>query len=487
MRKALRWLLSLVVLIGTVSAAGCGTAAARTSRRRSRRAGTDIKDRILAIPGMSLIEEKPYAGYRYFVLNYTQPVDHRHPSKGTFKQRITLLHKDTNRPTVFFTSGYNVSTNAAPQRADADHRRQPGLAGVPLLHPVPARPGRLVQARHLAGRQRPAPHLHRAEEDLRQELAHHRRLQGRHDRHLLRALLPARHGRRRRVRRAQRRGQQGGLGLRPVLREGRHQGVPRPAERRAARGAGAPRAAGGQVPGVRPTRAATPSTTVGSLDKAYEAVVLDYVWAFWQYSLLADCATIPAAATATDQEICDTHRRDLRLLRLHRPGPGAVHAVLLPGGHRAGLARHQAAAPGRPEPLRLPAAAQLRAARHPDDVQAVGDAGRGQLGAAQRPPDDVRLRAERPVGRRAVPARQGRRDSYVYTAPGANHGANVAGLVGGQKAQGHRRDPRSGRASPRPPRPAGRRRRRSRWRSSTRSSTSGTSSERGEPHVPRGP
>ncbi len=60
---------------------------------------------------MSLIEEKPYTGYRFFVLNYTEPIDHRHPSKGTFQQRITVLHKDVSRPTVFYTGGYNVSTN----------------------------------------------------------------------------------------------------------------------------------------------------------------------------------------------------------------------------------------------------------------------------------------------------------------------------------------------------------------------------------------
>lgn len=47
-------------------------------------------------------------------------------------------------------------------------------------------------------------------------------------------------------------------------------------------------------------------TTVGTLDKAYEAVVLDFVWAFWQYSLLSDCEFIPVAATASDQEIYDT-------------------------------------------------------------------------------------------------------------------------------------------------------------------------------------
>ncbi|MFE7780764.1 S28 family serine protease [Streptomyces nigrescens] len=112
MRKATRWLLSLAVLIGTAGAgsvpAGAATAAGPETE--------DIKDRILAIPGMSLVEEKPVDGYRYFVLNYTQPVDHRHPSKGTFQQRLTLLHKSVDRPTVFFTSGYNVNTT--PSRSE---------------------------------------------------------------------------------------------------------------------------------------------------------------------------------------------------------------------------------------------------------------------------------------------------------------------------------------------------------------------------------
>ena len=88
---------------------------------------------------MSLIEEKPYTGYRYFVLNYTQPIDHRHPSKGTFQQRITVLHKDASRPTVFFTGGYNVSTN--PSRSEPTRIVDGNQVshGVPLLHPVPAR------------------------------------------------------------------------------------------------------------------------------------------------------------------------------------------------------------------------------------------------------------------------------------------------------------------------------------------------------------
>lgn len=110
MRKALRWLLALTVLIGTLSTAGAATAAQPEATTGTSTTSADILDRLLAIPGMSLVQEKPYTGYRYFVLNYTQPIDHRHPSKGTFQQRITVLHKDTARPTVFYTGGYFVST-----------------------------------------------------------------------------------------------------------------------------------------------------------------------------------------------------------------------------------------------------------------------------------------------------------------------------------------------------------------------------------------
>ncbi|MFR9673766.1 S28 family serine protease [Streptomyces sp. TR06-5] len=109
MRRALGWLLSLVVLVGTVGA-GAGTATADP-------AAADIEERLLAIPGMSLIEEKPVDGYRFFLLNYEQPIDHRDPGAGTFQQRISILHRSEDRPTVFFTSGY--------QLYDQPHRSEP--------------------------------------------------------------------------------------------------------------------------------------------------------------------------------------------------------------------------------------------------------------------------------------------------------------------------------------------------------------------------
>ncbi|MFI7098575.1 S28 family serine protease [Streptomyces sp. NPDC050161] len=147
MRRTLRGLLSLAVLIGTAGA-GTGTAGAATAAgpipsataaaTTAGPASADIEDRIRAIPGMSLIAEKPVDGYRYFVLNYTQPIDHRHPSKGTFQQRLTLLHKSVDRPTVFFTSGYNVSTT--PSRSEPTRLIDGNQVSLEYRYFTPSRP-----------------------------------------------------------------------------------------------------------------------------------------------------------------------------------------------------------------------------------------------------------------------------------------------------------------------------------------------------------
>ncbi len=117
--------------------------------------------------------------------------------------------------------------------------------------------------------------------------------------------------------------------------------------------------------------------TVGSLDRAYEAVVLDYVWGFWQYSLLADCDSIPAdAKTATDERRSGTRSTRSRASpstptrawsrtrrTTTRRAPSSARPTIKLPAHREEA-----------DPLRLPAAAQLRPARHPDEVPAVGDA-----------------------------------------------------------------------------------------------------------------
>lgn len=45
-------------------------------------------------------------GYTFYVLRFTQPVDHTEPGGPTFEQRVSLLHRDITAPMVALTSGY---------------------------------------------------------------------------------------------------------------------------------------------------------------------------------------------------------------------------------------------------------------------------------------------------------------------------------------------------------------------------------------------
>jgi hypothetical protein len=45
-------------------------------------------------------------GYRFFVLRFEQPVDHTNPAGPKFSQRVSLLHKTEADPMVALTSGY---------------------------------------------------------------------------------------------------------------------------------------------------------------------------------------------------------------------------------------------------------------------------------------------------------------------------------------------------------------------------------------------
>ncbi|WP_158226929.1 S28 family serine protease [Amycolatopsis vastitatis] len=71
---------------------------------------SDIGDQLRAVPGLTVVSEEPspVSGYRLFALDYLQPVDHHDPAGGFFKQRVQLLHRSENRPTVLYTNGYEV-------------------------------------------------------------------------------------------------------------------------------------------------------------------------------------------------------------------------------------------------------------------------------------------------------------------------------------------------------------------------------------------
>ncbi|MFF5260424.1 S28 family serine protease [Actinomadura viridis] len=72
-------------------------------------AAEDIAAELKAIPGMK-VEEKTSTlpGHRWFWLTYRQPVDHRRPGGQWFEQRVMLQHKSEDRPMVLYTSGYNT-------------------------------------------------------------------------------------------------------------------------------------------------------------------------------------------------------------------------------------------------------------------------------------------------------------------------------------------------------------------------------------------
>lgn len=117
----------------------------------------DILDTLRALPGLRVIEERPATdpGYRFFVLGLRQPVDHARPSAGTFEQRLTLLHKGADRPTVLFTTGYEVPLS--PRRTEATELLGGNQIGVEHRFFGTSRPAK-VDWSHLTVRQAAEDH-----------------------------------------------------------------------------------------------------------------------------------------------------------------------------------------------------------------------------------------------------------------------------------------------------------------------------------------
>ncbi|MGW1980290.1 S28 family serine protease [Streptomyces sp. NPDC001889] len=439
MRKALTGVLSFAMLVGTATAAGATAGAATAAetatgtKAAQKAAAQDIKDRVLAIPGMSLIEEKPHPGYRYFVLNYTQPVDHRNPAKGTFQQRITLLHKDTSRPTVFFTSGYGLSTT--PRRSEPTAIIDGNQVSMEYRFFTPSRPNPADWSK--LDIWQAASDQHRVHTALKQiysenwiatggskggmtatyfERFYPRDMDGvvayvapndvdndedkAYDRFLSKV---------------------GTKECRTKLDNVQREALIRR----------------GPMQKIYQQYAADNAytfKTVGSLDRAYEAVVLDFTWGFWQYSLAADCASIPVAKNLADQDLFKliddiagfSFYTDQGLTPYtpyyYQAGTELGSPdIALP--HLKGLTRYGYQPPRNFVPRDIPMRFKDSAMKDIDGW--VRNNSRGMMFVnGQNDPWS------------AEPFRLGKgsRDSYVYTVPGANHGANVAGLPAAQNA-----------------------------------------------------
>lgn len=427
----LRGLLALVMLVGALSALGGGASAAQPTAPGGG-AAPDIKEQLLSVPGVSLIEEKPYEGYRFFVLGFRQPVDHHHPGRGSFTQRFTVLHKDTSRPTVFFTGGYNVSTS--PSRSEPTRIVDGNQVSLEYRYFTPSRPAKpdwskldIWQA---------ASDQHRLYEALKPlyganwlatgaskggmtatyyERYYPKDMDGvvayvapndvvddedsAYDRFLAHV---------------------GTAACRTKLDAVQREALVRrkPLEKKYADLAASEKYT---------------FTTVGTLDKAYEAVVLDLVWAFWQYSGESDCADVPDARTVSDQDLFAyvdaisgwsfyTDQGLEPYTPYYYQSGTQLGAPTLALPHLKGLTRYGYQPPRNFVPRAIPMRFDKRVM--PDVDRWVRNHARHMLFVYGE---------NDPWGAERFSVGRGARDAYVYTAPGANHGASVAGLVAAQR------------------------------------------------------
>lgn len=290
---SMRRLLLLVLAIALLGAPA--TAPAQTG---------DIVERLREVPGLTIVEEREAPPpYRFFLLTYRQPADHARPSRGTFEQRFSLLHKGVDRPMVLHTGGYD-------------------------LFPVPFRsePTRLIDGNQISVEHRfftpsrPEPADWSTLDIWQAATDHHR---------LVEALKPMYD--RRWISTG---GSKGGMATIYHRRfypddvdgtvayvapndaidfeDSRYrrffQEVGTDPACRAALTALQREALGRRRTELVERYAAAAATagwtfhrTVGTIDRGFEFMVLDTPWTFWQYGSPADCARVPAPTASTDE------------------------------------------------------------------------------------------------------------------------------------------------------------------------------------------
>ncbi|MGN9785336.1 S28 family serine protease [Nonomuraea sp. ZG12] len=388
----------------------------------------DLLDRLTAIPGLTVVSESQPAGHRFFVLTFTQPVDHRRPRGATFEQRLTLLHRSADAPVVLYTGGYGLPVNPTASRTEptqlldgnqvsVEHRffrsSRPAPADwddltiwqeatdehriVQALKTVYS--GRWLQTGASKGGMTSIYHRRFYPDDVDGVVAYVapndrlNHLDHTYDRFFA---------------------QVGSESCRAALA-----GVQREALKRRDRMV-ALLEADATRNGYTFTR------TLGSVDRSFEMTILDTVWAFWQYAAEADCAAVPPV-TATDEELYSwidgvaffgfyTDQGLDYYTPYYYQAATQLGWPDLEFRHLRGLVRHR----GLYQPNSV-IPAELRS-RH--DPQPMLDVDRW-----------VRARSERILfiygendpwsAERFTPSRH---DSYLYVAPGANHGANISRL-----------------------------------------------------------
>jgi hypothetical protein len=393
-------------------------------------ADDDLLAALQAIPGLTVVSETQPTGYRFFVLTYTQPVDHRHPGAGTYQQRLTLLHRSVDAPVVLYTNGYGLAANPAPSRTEPTRLVDGNQVSVEHRFFTPSRPdpadwrdltiwqeasdehrivtalktvygGKWIQTGASKGGMTSVYHRRFYPNDVDGVVAYvapNDRINpedSAYDRFFAQVAVES-----------------CGTALEDIQRE---------ALKRRDR----------LVPMLEAYAAANGYTferTMRTADRSFEMTILDTEWAFFQFAGAAACASVPVAATATDSELFDwidsvtffgfyTDEGLEPYWPYYYQAANQLGWPELKFKHLRGLTRYRNFYQANTQ---LPP--ELRSRHNPLPMLDVDFW--------------VRTRSERmlfiygefdPWGaERFAPSR---RDSYLYVAPQANHGANISRLA----------------------------------------------------------
>jgi hypothetical protein len=398
---------------------------------------TDIAERLEAIPGMTVVEERTAPEpYRFFVLSYRQPADHERPSQGSFEQRLTLLHKATDRPMVLHTSGYNV--RISPTRSEPARLVDGNQISVEQRFFAPSRPEpadwsdlniwqaatdhhRLVDALDGIYRER---WLSTGASKGGMTSIYHRRFYPRDVDGTIAYVAPNDANNDEDSRYTEFFDAVGSPECRAALTALEREALGPRREELAQRFAAAAAANGW-----------TFESTLGTVDRALEMIVLDTAWAFWQYLGEASCGDVPPADAPTDEiygfldavvsfGFYTDEGLDPYIAYYFQAGTQLGYPV--PSFARLdGLLRHPGLyQPRAIVPRELPMRFEPQRMRDIDDwVQSRGS----ELLFVYGEND--------PWGAEAFELGRKTRDSYWYEAAGANHGANIAQLTLAEQAE----------------------------------------------------
>ncbi|WP_394850573.1 hypothetical protein LZC95_24340 [Pendulispora brunnea] len=104
------------LMVSACLAAGCSSGAPETSTPsqdalQAAPVEEDIVEQLRRVPGIVEIQEMAITvpGRRYLMIRFEQPVDHRHPDGPKFTERFSMLYRSRDLPMVIESTGYAIS------------------------------------------------------------------------------------------------------------------------------------------------------------------------------------------------------------------------------------------------------------------------------------------------------------------------------------------------------------------------------------------